>query len=179
MWLILAATVGLAALVNARQKSSLNADLGPAQRFPGFQLRVPQQWIPSEDPSNPQALLEVHEPHFDQAARTLSVSVRQPSIVDVVEALIPAERNSIKRVEKLMIDGAEGMLVVRREAILFMPGASYYQTTVTASRPLGGGKTLELSLTGPSARASKREMERDVELVKRIAATIVVDAPAQ
>jgi hypothetical protein len=180
MWLILGATIGLAALVDHRQHKFLSADLGEPRQFEGFSIRLPSAWSAPEDQRNPQAVVEVAEPYFDYDGRVISVTLKQPSLVDAVSALAGAgrEEGTIKLSEKIPMGDGMGTLMVRKLVVQHpLWGMLYSSTNVTASRTLPSGKMLIIELTRGGGRSNKKQQDRDVELMKRIAAAVKIDTP--
>jgi hypothetical protein len=174
MWAILGLTVGLAALVNARQRSALNADLGEPRQFEGFSLRLPRTWTVPDDPEEPRVLIEVREPYFDTAARRIDVSLEKSPTTQPIAKMMEeaAAQRTTRSIETISVGGADGALIVRREPVMFWPGASYFTTKVSVTRIMPDERVLNITLTSAPGRPGKKEINRDVDLMKRIAASV-------
>jgi hypothetical protein len=180
MWIILGGTIGLAALVDQRRHSSLNADLGEPQQFKGFSIRLPADWTPSEEQQNPKALVELQEPNFGDEGRMLSVTLKQWSpLTDAISVLTSGgDSGTVQREETIPMGETTGTLQVQRilRSHPMFEAFKYPVTVVTASRRIPGDKILLIELDPQGARSSKKELQRDIDLMKRIAATVKVDA---
>ncbi len=176
MWMILGATIGLAALVDHKRYNAMNADLGEPRQFKGFSIRLPAAWTAPEEPLNAKSLIEVREPYFGDEGRIISVMLKQPSIADAIVALTNTtdDSESVKREESVPMGDSDGRLVVRRilkTHPLFE--LKYPVTVITVSRMIGD-KMLIVELDPQGGRSSRKELDRDVDLMKRIAASVKV-----
>src|SRR5262245_25799739 len=88
MWIILAGTIGLAALVDARVAGTRNA-LGPTLTIGGnVRLQLPAGWIGAEDD---ESFIEARESN-DQLARAIRVKLGPPnSLFESIRALANAD----------------------------------------------------------------------------------------
>jgi hypothetical protein len=177
MWIILGATIGLAALVDHKRYSALNADLGEPRQFKAFSIRLPAAWTAPEESLNSKSLIEVREPYFGDEGRIISVMLKQPSIGEAIAVLTGADDGGeVKREESVPMGDTEGRLVVRRilkTHPLFE--IKYPVTVITVSRMIGD-KMLIIELDPQGGRSSRKELDRDVDLMKRIAASVKVNS---
>lgn len=179
MWIILAATIGLAAVVNYRQRGMVNADLGEPRRIDGLSIRLPRGWNDAEERIESNALIEVDEPHFELWSRTISVSFGRPSFDQVLRTLGGNGDGAgvVRHTEKIELGGEEAVLAVRRKLEYPSPRGSIYLNTTSAARQFSNGRILSITLR-VYTRGGKDEMQRDIDLIKRIAASVEVDPPA-
>src|SRR2546430_130791 len=71
MWLILGATVGLAALVNQAKQHSMKVVLDAPRELDGFSIRLPLGWEGAESPADNEGTITLKDP---DAGNVLMVS---------------------------------------------------------------------------------------------------------
>src|SRR6187397_1503616 len=80
MWVILGATIGVAALVDRQKASKLEVKLAePVKLDGGISIRLPAGWKEVDTPSGSETLIAVEDTAFDRA---ISVQLEQLSISD-------------------------------------------------------------------------------------------------
>ncbi|HWP39360.1 MAG TPA: hypothetical protein VNL70_00445, partial [Tepidisphaeraceae bacterium] len=94
MWIVLAGTVGLAAVVNHARRQDLNPSLGQPRTFGQVTLRLPEDWHLSDSSQNPAVLLIAWDRVFD---RQLIVSQHAISLFDLLLGLDVEPRSAAGR----------------------------------------------------------------------------------
>ena len=168
MWLVLGATVGLAAIQVRQHPAPPHRSLSMRVHALGpFAIRVPEDWVASKPGDH---VLEFHEP-VNPAARTLEEAGGRELTVeqDLARGKNPTtylleklDREVLPDSKLIPMCGQQGVMV----AVPFVgdvEGTSIYAATVL---PNGDAITIELSILRPLTL-------EDVELAETIAGTIM------
>lgn len=145
MWLILGATLGLAALVNHERRRSLRVDLGPPMTFSALTVRLPESWdVVSATESDPRIVVRATEPPEMVGGRA-----REGRVVTVLRARLPAARGPL---EHLLISISQTAAV---------HGPPEWADAIEGLT-IGGwpGLMVELTETEPGPQPSKRAAPR-------------------
>jgi hypothetical protein len=168
----------LAALVDLGKIKALDVNLGEPTKLEGFTIRLPEGWSGADSVEEGDDHIEIRERHADIWARTISVSARRPSLTGVLGALMDnsAEGFTTVKTQKVNLGGADWTLITRRAEMDEVRG-TLYAMMITIGRTLPDGRYLSIILSGVS-RGSSKNTNRDVELLKRIAASVEVTKAA-
>src|SRR6185295_5702611 len=132
MWLILGATIGVAALVDRQKSHKLEVKLGdPVKLEGGISIRLPAGWKEVDVPGGDDTLIAVEDTTFDRA---ISVQLDQLSISDL---FVGRGRGTLQ--EQIPIGDGSGTLSRRLDE---EQGVLRYMAT----RVLPGGRVLTITL---------------------------------
>jgi hypothetical protein len=167
MWVVLAATVGLAAVVNRELRKTHGGELGdPITIAQDVTLRLPHHWVEADSDDDS---ITVREPGANaQMGRTIEVTVGAPaSPFDFFRSLTDGE-NFGGNVQQMTVPvGAQtGTLLVRKRHL----GEGFYQITVTVSAMIS--KNRKLTITLREINQGQKRVRGDTDLVKRVAASV-------
>ena len=168
MWVILAATVGVAALIDRR------VELGTPEKLDGVELRLPKNWIREVRTDSTIELTESD----DELARRIRVKVGLPaSLMDSLRALAGDDEYPPMRTMRIEIGSQPGTLVIRKHPV---PGhRGFYLVQVSASSMIPpGDRKLTITLEEVSG-GRQAETDSDLSLVQRMAASVRFDEPAR
>lgn len=166
MWVILAATVGLAAIVDVEVNR-----LGEPQTLGKVSLRLPRNWQPTEEDGAAQ--IELRERGPEDLARTVTVRYESPSFS--LDALFGSRRKEVKNETIPLPDGSVARLRVLRRALETPFGfRGVYELETIATVPDPSGKTLLISIQQISL-GERSDIEANVRLIKRILDTVTFD----
>lgn len=165
MWVILAATVGLAAVVDVR----LNR-LGEVQQIGEVSLRLPRGWQPIAEDSA--AVIRLRERGDDSFVRTLTVRYDSGgfSLRDLLR-----ERPANRTGESIRLkDGTDAQLRISRRALETQRGVSVYDLEIEAVVPTPSGRRLLIALQQLSL-GGESDVSMNVSLLRRILETVRFD----
>jgi hypothetical protein len=186
MWIILGATVGLAALVSYERRSSIDVKLDGPKDFRGVSVQLPKGWEVSKktDPLS-SVLLTATESKKDEDDGSSGRVIR------IVREPIPSNRSPIEFAALRLGNGGSGSATVKGKNYITIdrsPGEILYQIREVAPKSLRDAMAGETRLTEvvcaatmtPSGRGFAVELEgedaenliQDIDLVKRIAGTV-------
>jgi len=163
MWIVLAGTVGLAAVVNHARQQDLSPSLGQPRSFGLITLRLPDDWRISDSSQDPGVLLIAWDPVFD---RQLIVSEHGIGLFDLLGLSTEPRSGAGRRTERIQVGDDQGVLSIQHEVD---EQQDYYR--LSAARGLRGGRVLLLTLIVPGQMQS-RGVESGRELLKRVAASV-------
>ncbi|WP_428940237.1 hypothetical protein [Fontivita pretiosa] len=166
MWIVLAGTVGLAAIVNHARRQDLNPSLGQPRTFGQVTLRLPDDWQISDSSEDPRVMLVAWDRVFE---RQLIVSEHAIGLLDLLGLSTEPRSAAGRRTEPIQVGDDQGVLSIHHEVD---DQQDYYRLSV--SRGLPGGRVLLLTLIVPGQMQS-RGVESGRELLKRIAASVQID----
>lgn len=176
MWVILAATVGVAALVNHEVRRTHGGELAqPVRVSDDLSIRLPLGWRVIDESDG---YIEVQEGK-DDAGRTLSVRIGTGgSLFESFWALGGGEESRPVKAMDIPVGDQTGRLIVRKKSLaridLRLRGYYEIDTSVTAPIQPGNRKlTITLSEVG---RGQKSQIEGNIDLVKRIAGSVQAGA---
>jgi len=159
MWVILGATIGVAALVDRQKASKLEVKLGePVKLDGGISIRLPAGWKEVDTPSGSETLIAVEDTAFDRA---ISVQLEQLSISD----FLVGRGGSVP--EQIPMGDASGTL---RRRVIEERGMLIY----IASRVLTRGRVLTIMLQ-TSSLLTPQQIKAEKDLIKQIAASVKVE----
>lgn len=175
MWIILGGTVGLAALVDRGRQNSLEVRLGDPTHLDGIRIRLPRNWAvtsPDEVSDN----IELQEPGMDDWPRTIKVSVQAAPGVSLFH-LFDSSNVRADQYVNIPFGDAQGQLAIRRITPEgpFAQFSGVYVLQLTATRQIPKGRFVQVELQDVM-QADKSRRLGDIELVKKIAATLELDA---
>lgn len=161
MWVILGASIGLAALIDRHKAGTIDARLGSLQTLEnGIKLKLPATWVEEEEPLG-DLLASVSDPEY---ARAVEVRIKRPALSDVLNLVSPPRVST--PLGRIQIDGDDADLRYRQYQT-----DEGYLSEFTARRPLSRGRTLEITLSvGGYYKLS--ELKRERVLLERIAGSI-------
>jgi hypothetical protein len=189
MWIILGATIGLAALVSHHRRSAFEVKLSPPITYRSVTVQLPKGWKLTKNPDELSSTLMTADESADSSdedeesgGRTIRI-VREPLgtyRTPLEFALTRLAPGGHRAGEHLPIAGLPGELQVQRRD---MTPKSLQQ--ILAHGGLVPAKTLCIATVGNSGRGLAVELEgtgepesHDIDLIKRIAATIkIADEP--
>lgn len=137
MWVILAGTVGMAAVVN----SQLNR-LGDPVTIDGVTLRLPSGWEAVDD--DPETI-ELRERGESSLVRQLTVGYGTPAFS--LSELFSGGRGRAREQSVELSDGRTASLRIMRRELARDPRGIIYELDVSASVPTPAGKKLIISIT--------------------------------
>src|SRR5687768_11936341 len=144
MWLILGATLGLAAFVNHERRRSLRVELGAPATYGPITVRLPRAWdVIAPRESDPRVLVSATEP-----AQTPARRPGQGRTVTVLRERLPAARGPL---EHLLISISQPAAV---------HGPAQWQDAIEGVT-IGGWPGLMVSLAKVQQRQSERRAEAD------------------
>jgi hypothetical protein len=160
MWVILGATIGVAALVDRQKSQKLEVKLGePTKMEGGISIRLPRGWKEMDTPRGNETLIALEDTAFD---RMISVQLDQLSISDL---FVNRGRGTLQ--EQIPIGDGSGTLSRR---IFEEEGILRYMAT----RVLPRGRVLTIVLE-TSATLSPQQLKGEKDLIKQIAASVKVE----
>jgi hypothetical protein len=162
MWIILVATVGLAALVDrARARPARpELELGPPKQFEGFSVRLPKGWEEQDGQSKITTRIAMSDP---QGEMNVNITARPRGLGDL--------RRGFRRsaaAGKIDFGGVQTDLQFRQ----ISPDSA--EGELSATRPLGADRVLSISLRF-EVSPDPTDLEDKIELVKQIGASVKVD----
>ena len=159
MWVILGATIGVAALVDRQKSLKLEVKLGEHTKLEGgISIRLPAGWKEVDIPGGNDMLIAVEDTTFDRA---ISVQLEQMSLSD----LFGGRRGTLQ--EQIPMGDASGTLSRR---VYEEQGVLRY----IATRVLTRGRILTIMLQ-TSAMLSPQQLKGEKDLIKQIAASVKVE----
>jgi hypothetical protein len=174
MWIVLGATVGLAALVDHNRRQAREVELGEPTRFrEGFSLRLPEDWDREDDeaPDDPSTMVALYDTMF---RRALVVRLERLTLTDLFGWTTwsrgMAGAGPRQSLGEIPFGDTNGVLTSRRVRVEDGPSI----TEITAFRPFRS-TTLSITLIAPTYDRRK-DVSSEVELVKRIAASMKVES---
>ncbi|MGB7159333.1 MAG: hypothetical protein WBD40_14790 [Tepidisphaeraceae bacterium] len=187
MWLILGATVGLAALVNHERRRSTRVELGSAVAEGWLVVRLPKTWERAPQDRDPRVVARAVEPDEQGLGRTVTITRdRLTKPISPLEYLLfggnqllgldleQAQHAAAKKelVEPILIGDWPGVLVRGTRSSLrgAAPGAVPHKE-VYAATVLPSGHAIVVKLEGDRPAELS-----DVEIVKQLAGAIEVGA---
>ena len=139
MWLILGATLGLAAFVNHERRRSLRVELGPPAEYGSMTVRMPRAWdVIAPNESDPRVVVSATEP-----AQTPTRRPGQGRTVTILRERLPAARGPL---EHLLISISQPAAV---------QGPAQWQDAIE-SVTIGGWPGLMVSL----AKVQQNQLEK-------------------
>lgn len=168
MWVVLGATVGLAALVSHEKRQAQRADLGPPQQVGGVWLRLPEGWQSSVEASDDQTLkVVVSEPGGSLYRRTLLIELERSSLsfLDLLMGRFPAGGKPLR------FGPVEGRTSVHRYV---EQGVKIAVIEGQASLPTRQVLRMRLWVVGVRDEA---RLQANVDLFERLAASLSFDPP--
>lgn len=161
MWMILGATVGLAALVDRHKASAIDARLGePITLAEGIKIKLPANWDDG-DTTDDELLASLVDPRF---GRAIEVELKRIGLSDVFSFVSPARSGA--SYEKIKVGNADGHFryIQRRSS-----RGPYGE--LVASRVISAGQTLVITLT-VFGDLNPAELKRERSLIERVAASV-------
>lgn len=171
MWVILAGTVAAAALVNYEVRKTHGGELGPPVSLGDVSIQLPKGWRVDNEGDT---FIDVHEGR-DDSGRDLSVKLGPPgSLMDSLRSLTSGDDSSPMRIAQIPVGEQTGSLVVRKRPVSIegFRVRGVYQIEVSAAAILPPGDRKITILLTELGSGQKREIDSNVDLVKRIAATV-------
>ena len=160
MWVILGATIGVAALVDRHKAAKLEVKLGdPVKLEGGISIRLPAGWKEMETPDASETLIAVEDTAFDRA---ISVQLDQLSISDL---FVSRGRGTLQ--EQIPMGDGSGTL---SRQLFEEQGVLRYM----ARRVLPRGRVLTITLH-TSAMLPPQQLKAEKDLIKQIAASVKVE----
>jgi hypothetical protein len=174
MWVILGGTVGLAALLDRHQQQQTQILLAAPLQCGDIRLQLPAGW---ETESSRLGMVTAREPSADPFHRELEVTVAPAAEAGLVDQLLRKEDQTAP--PRAIWFGAPGthpgnLYVLQGAADVDGQPIQYGQVIATAVLAHGPDVTIRLEHL---ARNSTMEFKDDIDLVRRIAAT-VEDSPS-
>jgi hypothetical protein len=171
MWVILGATIGLAALVDRHLGNRLDVRLGEPRELPGLTVRLPLGWETEDTSDDPQTLVYL----FDRSnRRAMDVRVERPGLSELLGLGGRSRRPTRELISQIPFGDGTGQLTRRVGSL--QSGSSYVE--LTASRGLARGGTLSISLTAPIS-SSQADLGREIDLIKRVAASVTINSASE
>jgi hypothetical protein len=166
MWIVLLATVGLAAMVDRAKARAMYAALDDPVHFGNISMRLPSGWEPVDDPDH-SSLVHLSD---DNHARHLWVTVRRPSLMKMFIPGPQARPSMRFTTEKIPMGDVEGTLTI-------YPRVEDQFELLEAQRLLPSGGTLEIHMESLSINRRSAH-PANVDLIKRIAASVEIGPAA-
>lgn len=175
MWLVLAAAVGAAALLNHEIRKRQHVPLDREMVLDQFRIRMPQGWIRSQEETQPGVLAHMAAPQEGQGRRQMLILSRP------TEAFLPPrewldrtdDSTDVSMEQSLDIGGYPGVLIVRRAQLTIGSHAPAEVGVVQACAVFPWRRTAEIYLLSPQAIEAP-----DIDLVRRVAGHLrLVDRP--
>jgi hypothetical protein len=175
MWVILGATVGLAALLDRHQHMETRVTLGSPVQCGGIQLQLPSHWmIESSDAGLITATFLGGFP----SQHHLEVTVTPPAEPGLIDQLLQKENPGPPQAVTFGPAGSQaGSLYVRRDQ-LNQDGESFAIGRVVATTIFPNGPEVTIRLEHVDRNDQSMEFDDDIDLVRRIAATVQI-APSE
>lgn len=166
MWIVLLATVGLAAIVDRAKARSLFSELDEPVTFTNFSIRLPAGWE-TVDEGEPGALIQLlDEDHM----RLITVSVRRPNFLDMLMPSDAPARSARRTTEQVKVGDGDGTLTI-------YPAVGGRVEVLNVQRLIPGVGTVEIEMQSP-AGDKRRAHPANIDLIKRVAASVTTKAPA-
>jgi hypothetical protein len=167
MWLVLAATMGVAAVVDLR----LNR-LGKPVTLGEMTLRLPSGWIETDEDGE----ILLRERGDEAVARTLSVRYESPRIS--LSEIFSGVPRVLKEQTMILEDGTKAQIRVMRRDIARDPfsGFAYYDLTTLALVPTPSKKRVLITVRQISF-GGKSDVETNLALLKRVLETVTFQPP--
>jgi hypothetical protein len=160
MWVVLAGTVGLAALVNIDVRRKHGGELGDRITVGEISVQLPLGWRPEADDGG---LVRVREP--GEYGRSVEVGRRPTgSVFDVFKSIASGSSTPLRNSE---VELASGTWRVIARRVLIEDDEGIWPALVVSAAARNTCITLE-----DRVGARGRELEGNIDLVKRIAATV-------
>jgi hypothetical protein len=160
MWIVLAGTVGLAAVVDRAKARSMFSALDDPVTFTNFSIQLPAGWEQVEEAS-PGSLVHVRD---DEHMRQLTVSVHRPNLF---ELLMPGEtpgRPIRRTTEQVKVGDGDGILTI-------YPVVNGRYEVLKVARAIPGVGTIAIEMQSP-AGDKRRAHPANIDLIKRVAASV-------
>jgi len=174
MWLILGGTVGLAALLDRHQHAELRVTLDHPIQVGSIRLLLPAHWMLEFTDAG---MLTATDTTTYPPQRTLDVTVAPPAEAGLIDDLLrkrnagPAQTFPFGQGEQTM-----GTLYAWTQSIpIEDDGETGTLGNVLATAILRNGPEVTLRLKHEAASSESLDPEDDIDLVKRIAATVQLD----
>src|SRR5947207_4593447 len=187
MWIILGATVGLAALVSHHRRSAFEVKLGPAINYRTVTGQLRKGWKITKSPDELSSTLITADESADSSDEDEEVGSRR---IRIVREPLGTYRTPLEFAISRLPSGGH-LRGKEHLPIAGFPGEALYQMRDMTPKSLqqilahGGSvpaKTLCIATVGNSGRGLAVELEgigepesHDIDLIKRIAATIKID----
>lgn len=186
MWIILAATVGLAALVSHHKQSLLVVSLGATKTFGEVTVQLPKGWEISDPASEqPPVVVSAAEPQVDEEQRPRAVQIVYEPLAQPISSLEyargrvgPGGLTVRVLLEKggITINGTPAEIVYQTRDLIphsireqLSQGGEIKIGTICAAAIDSQGRAIAVEL-----QAQGEVTGEDIELVKKIAASIRV-----
>lgn len=174
MWVILAATVGVAALTSRYRATTINRiDLGEPMPLQTVEIRLPDGWRTVEIGEGEIRSLEPTRPPAPQ--RILSVTERNPNDVGFLERWMSsggpprAGARTPRRADRIVPMGPmDGVLAINRVPVDEEYGIDRVTYTITGT--LESGNVVTISMAGYDTTG--QDNPRDVAIMKGVAASV-------
>jgi hypothetical protein len=173
MWVILGATLAVAALVDSHKTRSLEVRLGDPIPLTNATIRVPRGWL-LESPEESTSTIQLREPGMEMWGRTIEIEIGKSSPAISLFKLFSgsSSKGTVDKSEVIPFGDADGTLVTRHVdddgRFSQFTGARVWR--FTATRDLRDGRFVTLMLED-IGQPDKRERVRDANLVKEMAAS--------
>jgi hypothetical protein len=171
MWVILGGTVALAALLDRHQHQQTRVALAQPLQCGAIQLQLPARWmIEYSDPG----IVTASESGTFPLRRLLEVTVAPPAEPGLVDQLLQKQNPGVPQPVSFGSAGAQtGKLYHWQESVDDDAQAhSYVQGRVIATTVLPNGPEITLRLEHLEGSEQAIESDDDIDLVRRIAATV-------
>jgi hypothetical protein len=170
MWVILGGTVGLAALLDRHQHELSQVPLAPPLQCGSIHLQLPANWIIE---SSDTGMMTASESNIDVFTRVVEVTVAPPSETGLVDQLL---RRQIPAVAPLKIgfgiSPTKGGNLYAWQGEIEFDGQAFPCAHIVVTTILPSGPEVTLRLEHPDRNRQSVDLDDDIELVKRIAATV-------
>ncbi len=157
MWVVLGATVGAAALVDRAKQRALHFELGEPMQLEGFSIRLPQDWVASDEfEATPDTIIR-KDPNFGDF---LAIATRPRSLTEFFG---------------LGNDGPQERIPVGNQLapLTMRVDREQQQIELRVTRLLPSGRVLTLSLL--TTELDRRHLQREKDVLKKVAASVQVD----
>lgn len=166
MWLILGATVGAAALVNRVKEAALHPALAERVQVDGISVSLPEGWVNLD-----------HEGETDEILRRdprtgdlVIIAVRQLGFDEIYGMTQRSRGSQPMFLDEIELGGAPARLMIDRVTIGRVQGIP----ALVAARRLPQLREITITFLAPAAD-KRPSLSREVDLIKRIAASVEVD----
>src|SRR5581483_5223324 len=176
MWVILGATVGLAALVSHQRRSSIDVKLDDLKEYRGVSVQLPRGWEISKKADPMSAVL------VSATEKKSSDEDEGPRVVRIVRETLPSYRDPFEyAAARLGHIGQSSQTGKNYVTIAHSQGEMLYQVRITMRNiaQMQVSKSICAATVTPSGRGLAVELdgdgeisESDIDLVKRIAGSI-------
>jgi hypothetical protein len=174
MWVILGGTVGLAALLDRHQHLAMITALGSPVQCGDAQLRLPEHWLREYAGTGMVTATEstVYPPN-----RSLEVTVWPPAEPGLVNQLLHKQSQNTPQSAAFGSDEKQpGSLFSWERPIVDQSGESGFLGVVIATTTYRNGPQVTIRLEHAAPNDQAMDFQDDIDLVRRIAATVRVSA---